>query len=370
MRIHGGTAARAAVGLETPQRPDDLAAHYDLTVGHPRDDRFAHFDASLAEAAAERGLSCALVHDGVVVEATHRIEAGRMRVGCHLDCHALWHVAGDPYARLAEAVQDAGGRAVNAPARSRAFTDRAAAHAELLRHGLGVPPAVIVRPWSPARPLTLAERDALRLDESGSRVRVKPANGHAASGPGSWKRIDPEDIETSLVSARQADRSGAFLVQREVQPPLLACEDGVARPACWRVIGCVGEWTAFWCQTQDRLRPVTAAELRRHRLQPVLAYARALGELTGLEWLSAELCLGDGPDFSRITVPGPDGRPRPVLAIDGVSDRCDLAVQGRWPGGLPDAFVRRVAGRFAEEAWRLRRLSLRPECLAPCPAAA
>src|ERR1700679_3743988 len=144
--------------LFAPRDPGQLAAHYDLTISHPQvhQAEFAVSDRWLAQAAADRDLSCALLHDGVVHEALKRITTGNLTIGYHLDYFALWHIAEDPYNRLSFAVQDAGGRPVNLPARSKAFTDKAATHAELLRHGLGAPATVIVRPWSD-RALTTKE---------------------------------------------------------------------------------------------------------------------------------------------------------------------------------------------------------------------
>src|SRR5947209_2112054 len=104
--------------LPAPAGPSDLADHYDLTISQPSPDapQFAAFDRWLSRAAHDLGLSCALLHDAVVHEAVRRLADGRLTIGYHLDYHALWHVADDPYARLAEAVEDAGGRSVNPPA--------------------------------------------------------------------------------------------------------------------------------------------------------------------------------------------------------------------------------------------------------------
>src|SRR5262249_19936315 len=109
--------------LAVPAGADDLAGHFDLTVSHPlpTPPQFARFDRWLAGACARLGLRSALIHDGTVAEAVRRLGDGRLTVGFHLDYHALWHVPDDPGARLAAAVQDAGGRPVNSPARSRAF---------------------------------------------------------------------------------------------------------------------------------------------------------------------------------------------------------------------------------------------------------
>jgi hypothetical protein len=346
-----------------------LAAYYDLTISHPavRQVEFTFFDDWLAAAAAEYGLSCALIHDGIVLETVRRLSAGEMAIGFHLDYYALWHRSTDPYARLAEAVQDAGGRSVNAPARARTFTDKASAHFELLRHGLGAPATVIVRPWTPERPFTASERIRLRLDEPGAAVFIKPANGFGGRGVKRVDRTDAGSLAAALAAARQHDPQDSYLIQREVRPPLLPCEDGCDRPAYWRVLCCQGEWMLFWWTTRERCgagqpsyRMVTAAEMHRHRLQPVLAYARALGELSGLEWFSTELCLSDGPDDSCFSVRPADGLERPIVAIDYLNDQCAVDVQSRWPGALPDRVVQHVARRFVETAWRLRQQSLRP----------
>jgi hypothetical protein len=354
--------------LFAPTIPAALAASYDLSISHPQIDelQFRSFDRFLAQACADRGLSCLLVHDGIVHEVIQRLMTSRLTIGYHLDYFALWHVD-DPYGRLAVAVQDCGGRPVNSPARARTFTDKAAAHAELVRNNLGVPATVVLRPWFAERPLTEKERAHLRLDEAGTRLYVKPANGFSMRGIVRIDDVRPDTLAAKIAAARLYDPRDSYLLQRELRFPELECEDGNARPAYWRVLGCLGELTAFWWSPHDAARPdrpsyraVTAAEMRRHRLQPLLAFAEALGELSGLDWYSTEICLSDGPETSRFSIGGPDGRARPLVAIDYLNDQCDVDVQSRWAGALPDRFVQSVAERFAEEAWRLRQSKLRP----------
>jgi hypothetical protein len=360
-------------GPTAPRGPNDLPAHCDLTISHPEIDMisFAHFDRFLAHAARERDLSCVLIHQGVVHEVAHRLASGRMRIGFHLDYYAVWNRADDPYARLSEAVQDAGGRSINAPARARIFTDKSMTHAELVRRGLGAPPTVIVRPWAPDRCLTLGERLTLGLEEPGARLYIKPANGFGGHGVIRLENTADESILAALTAVRQRDRQESYLLQREIRSPLLRCEDGVDRPAYWRVLYCLGEWLPFWWSPPDRqgreptlarpsYAPVTTAELRRHRLQPILDYARALQELSGLDWFSTELCLSDGDEPSIYSVPGSDGRERSVLAIDYLNDQCAVDVQSRWVGALPDWAVWLLAQRFADEAWRCRQETIRP----------
>lgn len=373
----GDECAEAAPGarIDTSGRPlaapadgSQLAAHYDLTISHPHIEQaeFAVFGRWLAQAAAEYDLSCVHIHKGIVQEAINRLASGKLTIGYHLDYFALWHVADDPYAQLSIAVQDAGGRPVNLPARARAFTDKAAAHAELLRHGLGAPATVLVRPWNGERRLTNEEVQLLRLDEPNASVFVKPANGFGGRSVHRLERPTPETLYAAVAAARQFDRHDTILVQRGVSWSTLLCDDGVERPAYWRVLGCLGDLFALWWSPQSSTngrpsyRAVTAAEMRRHRLQPLLAYAQALADLSGLDWFSTELCLSEGPEESRFHVIGGDGRERPVVAIDYLNDQCDVDVQSRVPGAPPDLFVRRLARRFAEEAWRLRQCWLRP----------
>ena len=297
------------------------------------------------------GLSCLLIHNGIASEVIQRLSSGRLSIGYHLDYFALWHVSDDPLARLAFAVQDAGGRPVNPPARSRTFTDKASAHAELLRHGLGVPATVLLRPWSGDRPLTVAERRQLRLDEPGARLYLKPANGFSGRGIVRVEDVRPENLAVQLAAARQFDRQDTYLIQREVRFPWLPCEDGTSRPAYWRILSYLGELTVFWWSPWESAHPerpsyraVTETELHRHRLQPLLAYAQELDHLSGLDWFSTELCLSDGPEMSRFTITGADGRERPVLAIDYLNDQCDVDVQSRWQGAPPDAYVYYLRG--------------------------
>jgi hypothetical protein len=348
--------------LVIPRGPEELASHYDLTLSLPAAglESFAAFERWLAQAAGRRGLTCALLHDAVVHEAARRLSDGRLTVGFHLDYFALWHVADEPYARLAHAVQDSGGHTVNAPARSRLFTDKAAAHAELQRLGLGVPATVLFRPWMPDRPLTDAERARLRLDEPGARAYLKPANGFGKHGVVRVDRPDVAALTSALTYARNFDRKETFLVQREVPCPRLADQDGVDRPAYWRVLYCLGELLPFWWnpgepeQRRPSYQPLRPREICRHGLGPMLAAVRALADVSGLEWFSTELCLSDGPEQSRFKVRG-----RPVVAIDYCNDQCDVDVQSRWPGAPPDQIVGYLAERFAAAAEQRARATRR-----------
>ena len=368
LTLHDGVreAVRRSEGagvLQTPTAPDDLAGHYDITISHPqrRMDQYAVFEQWLAEAAGVYGLSCALIHQDVVSAAGHRLVSGELTIGLHLDYETYWHQPDDPFVRLAFAVQDAGGHAINLPARSRAFTDKAAAHHELERHHLGTPPTVLVRPWSAERKLTEHERLHLRLDEPAVRLYIKPANGSCGRGVTRVDRPTAERVAAALAEARRFDPADAYLIQTEIRPPWLRCGDGVSRPAYWRVLNCLGELTAFWWQPAEYLpagapsyREVSPEEIDYHGLQPVCAYVKTLAGLCGLDWFSTELCLCPFARPGRFTVRDVDGLDLPLVAIDYINDQCDVDVQSRWRGGPPDNYVRKAAWRFAELGWQVR----------------
>jgi hypothetical protein len=353
-------AANPPLALVVPPNATEIATHYDLTISHPAVAQVtcASFERWLAQAAAARGLSCALIHDAIIHETIRRLATGQMTIGFHLDYFALWHVAHDPYAQLAQAVIDAGGRSINPPARSRLFTDKAAAHAELQQAGFGVPETVLLRPWSPDRSLTAEEWLRLRLDEPGASLYVKPANGFGGNGVTRASITTPDALAVTLAAARDHDRRESYLVQREVRCLQLRCDDGIDRPAYWRVVHCLGDFMAFWWDReapshgQPAYHEVAPAEVWRHNLQPLYDAAEALADLCGMEWFSTEICLSAGNEHSRFRLHCADGYDRPLVVIDYVNDQCDVDVQSRWLGAPPDAVVKHVAGRFTEAAAR------------------
>lgn len=344
-----------------PKVPENLAYHYDLTLSHPETDMvcFKAFEGWLAEEAASRGLSCALIHDRIVREAINRLEQGRLSIGYHLDYYALWHIEHDPYAGLAHAVEASGGKSVNTPHRSRQFTNKAFAHAVLQQSGLGVPATLLVEPGAD---LSLKAEEIMQALPSGSCLYAKPANGFGSQGVVKVEKPDAPRLITAIQAAQQINPQDTVLIQHEIQPPRLECTDGIARSAYWRILYCLGEIVPFWWSKRESehgklsYRPLHSEEIARHGLQPVLEYAADLADLCQLNWFSTEVCLSTGEESSKHQVQGSDGRAWPVLAIDYVNDQCDVDVQSRWPGAPPDAVVKQFAARFAEAALKQKQL--------------
>src|SRR5262249_34230099 len=213
-------------------------------------------------------------------EAIQRLQDGRLTADAPLDYSALWSVAADPSARLPRAGAAAGGQPITAPHRARLFTDKANAHAELIRQGLGVPPTVLLRPWPPVTAsLPAAAERRLGLGDPDTVLFLKPANGFGGRGVVRLERPEPEGLARAPAEAGRQHSGEPLLLQKAIRCPRLRCPDGVERPAYWRVLVCVGEILPFWWQPQEAIpagqpsyRAVTPAEVRRLGLRPALDY--------------------------------------------------------------------------------------------------
>ena len=75
----------------------------DLAVGQ-RDESSSTFTNWLRHECETRGLSCAVLHEGVVRDTWSAVSSGRLRIGTLLDLTALWWHDDDPYVQLCYAV--------------------------------------------------------------------------------------------------------------------------------------------------------------------------------------------------------------------------------------------------------------------------
>ncbi|MSR32970.1 MAG: hypothetical protein EXR99_15865 [Gemmataceae bacterium] len=368
--ISGNFPRLFSQGLNDPEEtaipPAMAEKHLDLTISLPRPGHtsFAAFAAFLARECSQRNLSFQVIHDGTVVETLRNLRAGMLTIGYHLDFFSLWHIPRDPYAELAQTIQDQGGIPVNPPARARALTDKANAHGELFRKGLGVPDTLIMRPQN-RDDLTAPALNRFLQKRLGAPPRgyfLKTANGFGGKGL-TYFRAAEDMLTSAIMQTLREARDDAYLLQTEIEYPFVEIAPGVHRPAYWRIIHCLEESFPFWWKPAEFCRPgemsylpLTPEQVRQMRLQPLLDYSQELAELGGLDWFSTELCLAEEPVPSRHQVRCLDGKIRPVVAIDYFNDQCHVDVQSRWHGAPPDAIVEALARKFVGKALALARL--------------
>lgn len=340
--------------------------HMDLSMSLPSEDlgAFQDFLKALREESSQLGLKCLLIQDKNLKETLSAIREGSLVPGYHLDYFSLWDVPGDPFAELSQAIQDAGGTPVNPPARARTFTDKSTGHGELARHGLGLPPTLILRPGMEQKqvPAMVSRFLTKSNPTSPGSLFLKKANGFASKGVSQLKTRCPQELAGVIRAVMEKDPLDGYLLQEEVKCEFLETAEGYSRPAYWRIIHCLGEMFAFWWKPAEycgggeaSYLPLQASEILRYGLSPVLQYARQLQEISGLDWFSTELCLGQQWMESRYRVATARGETKPVISIDYFNDQCDVNVQSRWHGSPPDATVRAIAKKFARKAYQLKK---------------
>ena len=341
--------------------------HYDLSMSlkDPQHPSFTVFLDSLKKECTKRGLRFLLVNEAMVAETIEKIRIGKLSSGFHLDFFSLWHEANEPFAKLAQTIQDCGGKPVNSPHRSRLFTDKAASHFELTRNNLGVPRSLIFRPGLPEK--TIRQMIVGFLSKKNPNweggMFLKKGNGFGNKGVTHVKTANPEELILQVQKVLVSDPTDSYLLQEEVRCGYMQTSQGLTRPAYWRIIYCLGDFHAFWWKPAEYCAPgeksyipLEAAEIRASRLQPLLDFAEELKDLSGLDWFSTEICLHEKPSYSKHHIRLEDGSLLPLVSIDYFNDQCDVHVQSQWHGAPPDMFVNTVARRFAEHATSLSRV--------------
>lgn len=278
-----------------------------------------------------RGLTCVVARDTDVTSMVRGVESGRTFVRCHLDVEAEHEDDADPYKRLAYAVKDQGGFAVNDPDSARLCIDKAKIHYRFERAGIPVPPTIVVRNWEPSDfRLTPTERKRL-----GRPFVIKPARGYGKQGVA---RVNAGTIR-EIAKARRYDRGDDFLLQSMVVPEWLGHHMG-----WFRAFHVLGQVILCWWDTKtEHYACVSADDYKAYGLAPLCRISWRIAQATHMNFFTTELAaVGKGAR-------------RRFVAIDYVNDPCDMTAQSLSHCGVPDRVVDHVAERLAEAALRVKR---------------
>lgn len=298
---------------------------YDVVISSPfpNYDFFAH---RMMELCGQMGLTFFFVNDIWVHEFKDKLEKKELSVRVLLDLTADQGNPADPYGQLAREVKKQRGHVLDDPDRVAVVAHKGHFHEMLLQNLIPVPETVII-PKADIPDYKITEELVARV---GSPFVVKPAWGD--SGIGVVVNASTEaDIKRSL---REAPRSDAFLIQRQVTPKPLGSHFGWFRLyyMCGQVIPC------WWNQTSHEYHLVTPGQVRHYKLRPLYSIVRGIAKTAKLKKFSCEVCLDV------------DGR---FYAVDYVNADPDMNPRSFYANGVPDEVVRHIVWLLFTEAMRV-----------------
>jgi hypothetical protein len=229
----------------------------------------------------------------------------------------------DKFTRLAYELKDAGTKVIDDPDEVRHSADKAIAHFDLLRHGVPVPEAVVIRNWDPDRRLTAEEEARL-----GFPFVIKPARGFARQGV---RVIGKDHALDGIELARQFSHDDDYILQQFIVPTELG-----GSPAWFRIYHLFGEIVPCWWHPETHVyRQMTLTEMERYNLLPIVRIVSEIGRITNVDWFSSEIALNAAGKF---------------FVVDYVNDQCSMEAQSVEKDGVPDAVVVQIARRIVERA--------------------
>lgn len=208
---------------------------------------------------------------------------------------------------------------LNPHEKARATWDKALMHQQLSLAGVLTPHTLIVPPYT-THPV-LPELD---LHPFGAHFVIKPS--HRGGGDGVLLRMSSlEHIHT----ARQTFPDDYYLLQYHIVPVPLD-----SHLAWFRIVYCGGlSYPCWWHPETHAYTPVTAGEIERHALRPLLTLPPKIAALCGMDMFSTEIALTAEGHF---------------VVVDYVNDPIDLRMQSKAGDGVPDCIVQKVTERLVD----------------------
>ena len=213
---------------------------------------------------------------------------------------------------------------LNDPSALDAALDKATMHDQLAMHGVRVPYTIILSPYRDWTKIKIGE--LIRLGEP---FIIKPAIG----GGGVGVEANAKTL-FDIVKAREGKSKERFLLQEKVLPIQFG-----ERRAWFRVFYICGQVLSCWWDDLTHIYfRVTPEEEKVYGLERLKAVTLKIAEIAHLNFFSTEIAIVDRETF---------------VVVDYVNDQCDMRLKSRFPDGVPDDVVEKIAFELAQYVHRV-----------------
>jgi hypothetical protein len=208
-------------------------------------------------------------------------------------------------------------RVINPHDQLRRASDKATMHLEFLSHGLHVPYAIIISPYSQKREVELSLSELAML---GRPFIIKPAN---TTGGGIGVVLGAETLK-DIIETRQHHKNDKYLLQEKIHPIEIDHHRG-----WFRVFYAFGMILPCWWNDQTHVyKEITPKEEEAFGLHPLRTITSTIQNICGLDFFSTEIAVTSTGIF---------------VVVDYVNEMCDMRLQSIHPDGVPDRVVDSIA---------------------------
>ena len=298
---------------------------FDFAVGFPvLNEGNDYFESRLKAECLSRGMKYILINRTILDSLMSRIKEGEFKVKFYLDMASETFVPGDAYLALDHLLKSSGTKIVDDPEDVKLAADKSLTHLKLMNEGIPVPYTIIIKSGQEHREFNDEER--LRL---GDLFVVKPALGYGQRGV---KFTTHESMDMAVAESRCANMGDILLLQEFIEPKEIE-----GRPAWFRVFSTFGEVIPCWWDPNDHTyHEVTMWEMYKYKLLSIIHITKEIARITRIDWFSTEIAINK--------------RNNKFVAIDYMNDQCWVNHKSKFPDGIPDDILSRIAFRIVEKA--------------------
>lgn len=202
---------------------------------------------------------------------------------------------------------------INPNSKVKRATDKALMHKKLLKKNLILPETIIIPEYDKDEDLNITydELDIIKYP-----FIIKPT---LFSGGGMGVERNGFSLE-QIHEARIKSPTEKFMIQEKIEPRSIE-----NKRAWFRVFWAFDKVIPTWWNDQTHIYSlVTAKQIKKYHLLPLMRITRKLARLNNLDYFSTEIAINKSHRF---------------VLIDYVNDQCDMRLQSNHLDGVPDVVV-------------------------------